>query len=29
MVPVIPAIVQEFQVHSFLEFGRAGIIVRG
>ena len=29
MVPLIPAIVQEFQVHSFLELGRAGIVVRG
>ena len=29
MVPLIPAIVREFQTHSFLELGRAGIIVRG
>jgi predicted nuclease of predicted toxin-antitoxin system len=26
---VIPAIDREFQAHSFLELGRAGIIVRG
>jgi predicted nuclease of predicted toxin-antitoxin system len=29
MVPLIPAIDREFQAHSFLELGRAGIIVRG
>jgi predicted nuclease of predicted toxin-antitoxin system len=29
LVPLIPAIVQEFQTHCFLELGRAGIIVRG
>jgi predicted nuclease of predicted toxin-antitoxin system len=29
VVPLIPAIVQEFQSHSFLELGRAGIVVRG
>ena len=27
--PLLPAIVQEFQSHSFLELGRAGIIIRG
>lgn len=29
MVPLIPDIVREFQTHSFLELGRAGIVVRG
>jgi predicted nuclease of predicted toxin-antitoxin system len=29
LVPIIPAIVREFQANSFLELGRAGIIVRG
>ena len=29
VVPLIPDIVGEFQAHSFLELGRAGIIVRG
>ena len=29
MVPLIPDIVREFQAHSFLEVGRAGIVVRG
>lgn len=29
MVPLIPAIVQEFQSHAFLELGRDGISVRG
>ncbi len=29
VVPLIPDLVREFQVHSFLELGRAGIIVRG
>jgi predicted nuclease of predicted toxin-antitoxin system len=29
MVPLIPAIIREFQAHSFLELGRAGIVVRG
>jgi predicted nuclease of predicted toxin-antitoxin system len=29
MVPLIPDIVREFQAHSFLELGRAGIVVRG
>jgi predicted nuclease of predicted toxin-antitoxin system len=29
MVPLIPDIVREFGSHSFLELGRAGIIVRG
>ena len=29
MVPLIPLIVQEFQTHSFLELGCAGIVVRG
>ncbi len=28
MVPLIPAIIQEFQAHSFLELGRGGILVR-
>jgi predicted nuclease of predicted toxin-antitoxin system len=29
MVPLIPAIVQAYQSHSFLELGRSGIVVRG
>ena len=29
MVPLIPAILREFQTHAFLELGRAGIDVRG
>jgi predicted nuclease of predicted toxin-antitoxin system len=29
VVPLIPQIVREFQTHSFLEIGRAGIVVRG
>ncbi len=29
LVPLIPAIVREFQTCSFLEMGRAGIVVRG
>jgi predicted nuclease of predicted toxin-antitoxin system len=29
VVPLIPDIVREFQAHSFLEVGRAGIVVRG
>jgi predicted nuclease of predicted toxin-antitoxin system len=29
VVPLIPDLVREFQAHSFLELGRAGIIVRG
>ena len=29
MVPLIPTIVREFQAHSFLELGPAGIVVRG
>jgi predicted nuclease of predicted toxin-antitoxin system len=29
IVPLIPDLVREFQVNSFLELGRAGIIVRG
>jgi hypothetical protein len=29
MTPLIPDIVREFQAHSFLELGRAGIVVRG
>lgn len=28
-VPLIPDLVREFQTNSFLELGRAGIIVRG
>jgi predicted nuclease of predicted toxin-antitoxin system len=28
-VPLIPELVREFQTNSFLELGRAGIIVRG
>jgi hypothetical protein len=28
MVPLIPDIVPEFGSHSFLELGRAGIVVR-
>jgi hypothetical protein len=29
VVPLIPDLVREFQAHSFLELGRAGLIVRG
>jgi predicted nuclease of predicted toxin-antitoxin system len=29
MVPLLAALVQEFQSHSFLELGRAGIVIRG
>ena len=29
MVPLVPAIIQEFQTSSFLELGHAGIAVRG
>ena len=29
MVPLIPDIVREFQTHSFLELGPAGLVVRG
>jgi predicted nuclease of predicted toxin-antitoxin system len=29
VVPLIPDIVREFQTHSFLELGQAGIVVRG
>jgi predicted nuclease of predicted toxin-antitoxin system len=29
VVPLIPDLVREFQVNSFLELGRTGIIVRG
>lgn len=29
VVPLIPDFVREFQAHSFIELGRAGIIVRG
>jgi predicted nuclease of predicted toxin-antitoxin system len=29
IVPLIPDLIGEFQVHSFVELGRAGIIVRG
>jgi predicted nuclease of predicted toxin-antitoxin system len=29
MVPLIPDIVREFQTHSFIELGPAGIVVRG
>jgi predicted nuclease of predicted toxin-antitoxin system len=29
MVPLIPDVVREFGSHSFLELGRAGIVVRG
>jgi predicted nuclease of predicted toxin-antitoxin system len=28
-VPLIPDIVRDFQSNSFLEIGRAGIIIRG
>jgi predicted nuclease of predicted toxin-antitoxin system len=28
-VPLIPDLVREFQAHSFLELGRAGIVIRG
>jgi predicted nuclease of predicted toxin-antitoxin system len=29
MVPLIPDILREFHTHSFLELGRAGMIIRG
>ena len=29
VVPLIPDIVREFQAHSFLELGSAGLVVRG
>jgi predicted nuclease of predicted toxin-antitoxin system len=29
VVPLIPSILQEFQVNSFLELGRGGLVVRG
>jgi predicted nuclease of predicted toxin-antitoxin system len=29
VVPLIPDIIREFQAHSFLELGRAGILIRG
>lgn len=29
MVPLVPTIVREFQANSFLELGRAGLVVRG
>lgn len=29
IVPLIPDIVREFQLHSFVELGRSGIVVRG
>jgi predicted nuclease of predicted toxin-antitoxin system len=29
MLPLIPDIIREFQTHSFLELGSAGIVVRG
>ncbi len=29
VVPLIPDIVREFQTHSFLELGRAGLVIRG
>jgi predicted nuclease of predicted toxin-antitoxin system len=29
MVPLIPSIAHEFQTNSFLELGRAGLIIRG
>jgi predicted nuclease of predicted toxin-antitoxin system len=29
MVPLLPAVLREFQTHSFLELGRAGLLVRG
>ena len=29
VVPIIPDIVREFQAHSFLELGRAGLVSRG
>jgi predicted nuclease of predicted toxin-antitoxin system len=28
MVPLVPAIVQQFQTNSFLEVGRTGVVVR-
>jgi predicted nuclease of predicted toxin-antitoxin system len=29
LVPLIPDVVREFQAHSFLELGRAGVVIRG
>ena len=29
LVPLIPDLVREFQVHSFVELGRMGIVARG
>jgi predicted nuclease of predicted toxin-antitoxin system len=29
VVPLIPTIIADFQVHSFLEVGRSGILIRG
>lgn len=29
VVPLIPDVLREFQVHTFLELGRSGLIVRG
>jgi predicted nuclease of predicted toxin-antitoxin system len=29
MTPLIPDIIREFQTHSFLELGRAGLVIRG
>ena len=29
MVPLIPDIIREFQVHAFLELGRTGLVTRG
>jgi len=29
VMPLIPDIVREFQAHSFLELGSAGLVVRG
>jgi predicted nuclease of predicted toxin-antitoxin system len=28
-VPLIPSLAKEFQAHSFVELGRAGILIRG
>ncbi len=29
VVPLLPDIIREFQTHSFLELGRAGLVIRG
>ncbi len=29
LLPLLPAIIREFQIHRFLEVGRSGIFIRG